>query len=75
LPRVIVSDRDPKFTNAFWVHFARKVGMKPKFSTAFFSQIVGKTKRVNGVLNQYSRNLVGMDQRDWANYVGRAEYR
>jgi hypothetical protein len=50
LPRVIVSDQDPKFTNAFWMHFARKVGNKPKFNTAFHSQIVGKPERVNGVL-------------------------
>jgi hypothetical protein len=25
-------------------------------------------------LNQYLRNLVGADQRDWADYVGRAEF-
>jgi hypothetical protein len=25
LLRMIVSDRDPKFTNAFWMHFSRKV--------------------------------------------------
>jgi hypothetical protein len=30
---------------------------------------------VNGVLNQYLTNLVGVDQRDWADYVGRAEFR
>jgi hypothetical protein len=50
LPRVIVSDRDTKFTNVFWMHFARKVGMKPKFSTAFHSQMVGKPERENGFL-------------------------
>ena len=27
---------------------------------------------MNGVLNQYLRNLVGVDQGDWADYVGRA---
>jgi hypothetical protein len=70
LPRVIVSDQDPKFTNAFWMHFARKVGMTPKFSTAFHSQMVRKKKHVNEILNQYLRNLVGRDQRDWTNYVG-----
>jgi hypothetical protein len=71
---VIVSDEDPKFTNAFWMHFARKVAMKSKFSTTFHSQMVGKMERVNGVLSQYSRNLVGMDQQDWAYYVGQAEF-
>ena len=33
----------------------------------------GKTKRVNGILKQYLRNLMSVDQRDWADYVGRAE--
>jgi hypothetical protein len=57
------------------MHFARKVGMKPKFSTAFHSQMVGKTERVNGNLKQYLRNSVRVDQRDWADYVDRAELR
>lgn len=74
LPRVIVSDRDPKFTSAFWRHFFRKVGTKLTFSTAFHPQTDGQTERVNGVLNQYLRNFVSADQRDWANYVGLAEF-
>ena len=41
---------------------------------AFHSQMVGKMEHVNGVLNQYLRNLVGVDQGDWADYVGRAEF-
>jgi hypothetical protein len=52
------------------MHLSRKVGTKLKFSTAFHSQMVGK----NGVVNQYLRNLVGADQRDWVHYVGRAEF-
>jgi hypothetical protein len=72
---MIVSDRDPKFTNAFWRHFARKVGMKPKFSMTFHSQMVGKPERVNEVLTQYLTNLVDVDQRDRPNYVGQAEFR
>ena len=74
LPRVIVSDRDPKFTSAFWRHFFRRVGTKLTFSTAFHPQTDGQTERVNGVLNQYLRNFVSADQRDWADYVGLAEF-
>ena len=74
LPRVIVSDRDPKFTSAFWRHFFRKVGTKLTFSTAFHPQTDGQTERVNGVLNQYLRNFVSADQRDWVDYVGLAEF-
>ena len=74
LPRVIVSDRDPKFTSAFWRHFFRKVGTKLTFSTAFHPQTDGQTEQVNGVLNQYLRNFVSANQRHWADYVGLAEF-
>jgi hypothetical protein len=42
LPRVIVSDQDPKFINVFKMHFARKVGKKLRFRMAFHFQTVGK---------------------------------
>jgi hypothetical protein len=29
---------------------------------------------MNGVSNQFLKNLVGADQRDWADYVGKAEF-
>jgi hypothetical protein len=47
-----VSDRDPKFTNAFWMHFSRKVGMKLKFSTAFHSQMVGKNRACEPIIEE-----------------------
>ena len=31
-------------------------------------------KRVNGISNQYLRNLVGEDQRDWVDYEGWWEF-
>ena len=74
LPTVILSDRDPKFTSAFWRHFFRKVGTKLTFSTTFHPQTDGQTEQVNGVLNQYLRNFVSADQKDWADYVGLAEF-
>ena len=70
---LIVSDQDPKFTNAFSMHFSKEVAMKLRFSKALHSQMNGNTERVNGVLKQYLRNLVEADQGDWADYVGRAE--
>ena len=59
----------------FWRHFFRKVGIKLTFSTTFHSQIDGQTERVNGVLDQYLRNFVSADQRDWADYVDLAKFR
>ncbi|KAL3688559.1 hypothetical protein R1sor_014868 [Riccia sorocarpa] len=74
LPRSIVSDRDPKFTSAFWKHLYRKMQTKLLFSTAFHPQTDGQTEKVNSVLNQYLRNFINADQRDWAKWLGPAEY-
>jgi transposase InsO family protein len=74
LPRVIVSDRDPKFTSAFWRHLFCKMKTKLTFSTAFHPQTDGQTERVNGVLNQYLRNYVSADQSDWADYLCLGEF-
>ncbi|KAL3686374.1 hypothetical protein R1sor_008948 [Riccia sorocarpa] len=73
-PRSIVSDRDPKFTSAFWKHLFRRLGTKLTFSTAFHPQTDGQTEKVNSVLNQYLRNYVSADQRDWAEWLSSAEY-
>jgi hypothetical protein len=40
------------------------MGMKLLFNTTFHPQIDGETEKVNGVLNQYFRNYVGIDQND-----------
>jgi hypothetical protein len=54
---VIESDQDLKFTSAFWMHFSRKVGKETKVLDGFPFPNGWKTERVNGVLNQYLRNL------------------
>ena len=74
LPRVIGSNWRLKFTNAFYLYLSTKVGINLRFSMAFHSQTIRKIERVNGFFNQYLRNLVGADQRDWADYVGWAEF-
>ena len=61
---------NPKSTSAFWRHFSKKVRMKLKFGTAFHSQTDGKIERVNGVLKQNLRTLVGADQGDWVDHMG-----
>ena len=58
LPRVIMLDQDPKFTNAFSMHFSKEVVLKLRLSTTLHSQMDGKKEHVNGVLKQYLKNLV-----------------
>jgi hypothetical protein len=64
LLRINMLDWDPKFISASWRHFVREVGTKLTINIAFHLQIDGQIKWENGVLNQYLRNFVSMDQHD-----------
>ena len=58
----------------FGYTYLKWLTQKLELSTAFHYQTVGKMERLNGVSKQYLRNLVGADQRDWTDFVGRAEF-
>jgi hypothetical protein len=74
MPQFIISDRNIKFMVGFWKHLFRKVGTKLLFNITFHAQINGQTKRVNGVFNQYSKNYVNIDQKDWGKHLGLVEF-
>ena len=50
IPKVIIYDRDPKFTGNFWKSLFKGLDTKLNFSTAYNLQMDGQTKRVNQVL-------------------------
>jgi hypothetical protein len=70
MPQFIVSDRDAKFMKGFW----KKIFQNLSFSVTFHPQIKDQTKKVNGVLNQYLKNYVGVDQKDWSEHLGLVEF-
>ncbi|KAE9019862.1 hypothetical protein PR003_g14439 [Phytophthora rubi] len=50
LPTLIISDRDPRFTAAFWTELFKLVGARSKMSTASHPETDGQTKRANRVV-------------------------
>ena len=47
IPKIIISDRDPKFTGNFWRSLFKGLNTTLKFSTSFHPQTDGQTERVN----------------------------
>ena len=66
VPASIVSDRDSKFTSAYWRELQRLLGTKLLMSTAFHPQTDGATERVNRSIGQILRAVVQNNQLDWA---------
>ena len=58
IPKVIISDRDPKFTGNFWKYLCKGLNTMLNFSTSFHPQTDGKTERVNQVLEDLLRMYV-----------------
>ncbi|KAK3027777.1 hypothetical protein RJ639_041137 [Escallonia herrerae] len=74
LPKIIVSDRDPRFTGKFWTELFKLLGSELHFSTSFHPQTDGQTERVNALLECYLRHFVSANQTDWARLLDVAQF-
>lgn len=68
IPRFIVSDRDPKFTNSLWEYFLIHLGISSHFSTANNPQSDGQVERLNKTLVEYMRSYT-KDNNEWVKYL------
>jgi hypothetical protein len=57
LPRVLISDRDSRFTSDFWKNLHEHLGVTLSFSSAYHPQSDGQTERANKVVGEVLRNL------------------
>ena len=64
VPRVIVSDRDTRFTSNFWKEICRLMGTSLAMSSAFHPQTDGQTERANRSIEEMMRAYVGRRQND-----------
>jgi len=58
VPRSIISDRDAKFLNHFWLILWKKLGIKLKFNTTCYLQTDGQTEVTSRTLGVPLRDLI-----------------
>ncbi|POM78446.1 Pol protein [Phytophthora palmivora] len=74
LPEIIASDRDPRFTGAFWNTLFQLLGTKLTMSTADHPQTDGQTKRVDRVLKATLRSICAEAPRSWSDQLPMVEF-
>ncbi|CAH0488358.1 unnamed protein product [Peronospora farinosa] len=73
LPENIVSDRDPRFTSAFWTSLFELLGTKLLMSTAAHPETNGQTERVNRALEDVLRSYA-TSFTSWSAFLPLAEF-
>ena len=74
MPQKIFSDRDPRFTSAFWKELTRLTGMMSGMTTAWHPQGNGAAERTNQTMEQVLRAYVSELGTDWDLHLSAAEY-
>src|SRR5271170_5440136 len=74
LPKIIISDRDTKFTSYFWKTLFVQLEIKVSMSTAFHPQTDGQTERMNRTLEEMLKAYSTYNQDQWDKYLPVAEF-
>ncbi|MBW0591562.1 hypothetical protein O181_131277, partial [Austropuccinia psidii MF-1] len=71
VPKIIISDRDPKFTSEFWTNLYDMLGTKLAFSTAYHPQTDGLADRMIQTIGDILRRFCayGMKYKDYGGYT------
>ncbi|MBW0589588.1 hypothetical protein O181_129303 [Austropuccinia psidii MF-1] len=71
IPKIIISDRDPKFTSEFWTNLYDMLGTELSFSTAYHSQRNGLAERMIQTMEDILRRFCayGMEYNDHEGYT------
>ncbi|MBW0519798.1 hypothetical protein O181_059513 [Austropuccinia psidii MF-1] len=71
VPKIIISDRDPKFTSEFWTNLYDILGTKLAFSTAYHPQTDGLAERMIQTMEDILRRFCayGMEYKDHEGYT------
>ena len=74
VPKIVISDRDSKFTRNFWKDLFKVLGTQLNVSTAYHPQTDAQTGRVNKVLENMIIMYVMDKPGKWDNYLHLVEF-
>ena len=74
MPTSIISDRNSRFTSAFWKNLFQMVGTELSMSTAFHPQTDGQTERTNRTVEDMLRSYCDDHQRNWDTLLTPVEF-
>ena len=74
IPKVVISDRDVKFTGNFWKSLFKGLDTQLNFSNAYHPQTDGQTERTNQVLEDMLRMYVMDKPGKWEEYFHLVEF-
>ena len=74
LSRIIISDRDPKFTSSFWKSLFTQLKTRLNISSAYHPQTDGQTERTHRTIEQIVRSFIHTHHDQWLSHLSLAEF-
>jgi len=73
VPRLVISDRDVRFTSRFWRELFALLGTQLNFSSAHHPQTDGQTERQNRTIEQMLRAMTSQFEEQWIDHLTAVE--
>jgi len=74
IPKMVISDRDIKFTSAFWKELFAVLNTNLNFSMSYHPKTYGQTKRTNQIIEDMLCMYVRTKPNKWEDYLHSVEF-
>jgi hypothetical protein len=74
IPKMVISDRDVKFTSTFWKELFAGINTNLNFSMSYHPKMDGHTERTNQIIEDMLRMYVRTKPNKWEDYLHLVEF-
>jgi hypothetical protein len=74
IPKMVISDRDIKFTSSFWKKLFAGINTNLNFSTSYHPQMDGQTESTNQIIEDMLRMYIRTKPNKWEDYLHLVEF-